>query len=99
MEALMKPFVLIPFALALAACVPDMPVDAGLGQANAGGAENACRAQATRQGLGVQNISAFREVTGANGPSGMQGIVFLKDGGEARCDFSYADGRATVTPF
>jgi hypothetical protein len=95
----MKPFALIPVLLALGACVPDMPVDAGRGQANAGGAESACRAQATRQGLGVQNISAFREVTGPNGPSGMQGIVILRDGGEARCDFSYADGRASVTVY
>jgi hypothetical protein len=51
-----------------------------------------------RQGLEVRNVSAFREVVGDNGPSGMSGIVILADG-EARCDFSYADGRATVTAF
>jgi hypothetical protein len=94
----MKPVVLIPVLLALGACVPDAPVDPGLGQANAGSAENACRSQAVRQGLDVRNVSAFREVTGENGPSGMSGIVILADG-EARCDFSYADGRATVTVF
>lgn len=98
----MKPLALIPVVipvlLALAACVPDMPVDAGLGQANAGGAESACRSQATRQGMQVRNISAFREVVGVNGPAGMSGIVILADG-EARCDYSYADGRATVSRF
>ncbi len=94
----MKPTALIPAVLALAACVPAMPVDAGLGAANAGSAETACRTQALRQGLEVRNVSAFRQVTGPDGPSGMSGIVILANG-EARCDFNYADGRATVTPF
>ena len=94
----MKPILAFTTLLALGACVaPDVPVtpDAFGSEAVA---DNACRTAAAKEGLTVRSITAFREVVGTNGPSGMSGIM-TTSGGEARCDLDYATGRATITTY
>lgn len=95
----------LPFPIlalgALSACVaPDMPVQA-FDAANPAIAEQACRTTAAKQGLTVRQITAFREVTSANGPSGLSAVMTVGGGasGEARCSFEYATGKATITMF
>ena len=85
----------------LTACVaPDIPV-AAFDTANPAIAEQSCRSAAARQGLTVRQITAFREVTGPNGPSGLSAVMTVGGGaaGEARCAFEYATGKATITMF
>ncbi|MGL5009906.1 MAG: hypothetical protein ACRC6I_08485 [Paracoccaceae bacterium] len=97
----MKPIFPILALTALAACVaPDMPVEA-FEAANPAIAEQACRTAAAREGLTVQQITAFREVTGPSGPSGLSAVMTVGGGasGEARCSFEYATGKATITMF
>lgn len=97
----MKRILTLTALLALTACVaPDTPVapDAFGSEALA---DNACRAAAAKEGLTVRSITAFREVADSNGPSGMSGNMTVGGGssGEARCDFSYATGKATITTY
>jgi hypothetical protein len=87
--------------IALSACVaPDVPVDRAAFGSDAL-ADSACRTAAAKEGLTVRNITAFREVTGNDGPSGMSSNMTVAGGnsGEARCDFSYATGKATITVY
>jgi hypothetical protein len=87
--------------LALTGCVaPDTPVTPEAFGSDAL-ADSACRAAAAKEGLSVRSITDFREVVGNDGPSGMSGIMTVSGGasGEARCDFSYATGKATVTVY
>ena len=84
---------------ALSACVaPDVPV-AAFEAANPAIAEQACRSAAAKEGLTVRQITAFREVAGTSGPSGLSAFMTVGGGasGEARCVFAYATGKATVT--
>ncbi len=95
----MKPiFPLLSLALLTACVAPDMPVEAGQA-ANPAIAETQCRSAAAKEGLTVQNVTAFREVTGTNGPSGLSAVMKVGGAaaGEARCDFAFATGKATVT--
>jgi hypothetical protein len=99
----MKPaFALLTLTL-LTACmgaVPDSPVAPGAA-GNESIAETACRSAAADAGLRVRNLTAFRQITGASGPSGLTSVLSV-DGstsGQAKCDFSYATGRAAVTPY
>jgi hypothetical protein len=98
----MKPaFAILTLSL-LTACVgaplPDNPVEPGAA-GNASIAETSCRSAAAEQGLRVRNLTAFRQVTGANGPSGLSSVLTVDGGtsGEAKCDFSYTTGRAAIT--
>ena len=94
----MKPIFAIIAAATLTACVaPDVPV-AAFEAANPAIAEQACRTTAAKQGLTVTQITAFREVADANGPSGLSAYLTLGGAseGEARCMFSYATGKATI---
>jgi hypothetical protein len=97
----MKRILTMTALLALSACVaPDVPVNRAAYGSDAL-ADNACRAAAAKEGLTVRSITAFREVTGNDGPSGMSGIMTVGGGssGEARCDFSYGTGKATITMY
>jgi hypothetical protein len=97
----MKRILTMTALLALSACVaPDVPVNHAAYGSDAL-ADNACRAAAAKEGLTVRSITAFREVTGNDGPSGMSGIMTVGGGssGEARCDFSYGTGKATITMY
>ncbi len=97
----MKPLFTILALGILTACVaPDVPVEA-FEAANPAIAEQSCRSAAAREGLTVRQITAFREVTGPNGPSGLSAVMTVggADEGEARCSFEYATGKATVTMF
>jgi hypothetical protein len=97
----MKRILTLTALLALSACVaPDTPVTPDA-FGSEGLADSACRAAAAKEGLTVRSITAFREVTDSNGPSGMSGIMTVGGGssGEARCDFSYATGKATITTY
>jgi hypothetical protein len=99
LEKPMKRILTITALLTLSACVtPDTPVTPDA-YGSEGLADSACRAAAAKEGLTVRNITAFREVQDSNGPSGMSGNMVVAGGssGEARCDFSYATGRATIT--
>ncbi len=97
----MKPAFAVLTLTLLAACVgapPDNPVEPGAA-GNTSIAETACRSAAAEAGLKVRNLSAFRQTTDASGPSGLTSVLAV-DGGtsaEAKCDFSYATGRAAVT--
>jgi hypothetical protein len=99
----MKPvFALLTLTL-LSACmgaVPDSPVEPGA-PGNTSIAETACRSAAAEAGLSVRNLTAFRQVTGASGPSGLASILSVDGGtsGEAKCDFSYTTGRAAITQY
>jgi ABC-type uncharacterized transport system permease subunit len=97
----MKPILAFATLIVLSACVaPDVPVDRAAFGSDAL-ADSACRTAAAKQGLTVRSITAFREVTGSGGPSGMSGIMTVGGGssGEARCDFSYATGKATISVY
>jgi hypothetical protein len=97
----MKHILTLTALLALSACVaPDTPVTPDA-YGSEGLADSACRAAAAKEGLTVRSITAFREVTGNDGPSGMSGIMTVGGGnsGEARCDFSYATGKATISVY
>jgi hypothetical protein len=97
----MKPIFPILALSVLSACVaPDVPVEA-FEAANPAIAETQCRSAAAKEGLTVQQITAFREVTGPNGPSGLSAVMTVGGGasGEARCSFDYATGKATITMF
>jgi hypothetical protein len=97
----MKPIFPLICAAILSACVaPDMPVEA-FEAANPAIAENQCRSAAAREGLTVRQITAFREVTGPSGPSGLSAVMTVGGAasGEARCSFEYATGKATITLF
>ncbi|MCU0802586.1 MAG: hypothetical protein MUD11_12570 [Rhodobacteraceae bacterium] len=97
----MKPIYALVTLASLAACVaPDMPVEA-FEAANPAIAEQACRTTAAKEGLTVRQITAFREVTGPSGPSGLSAVMTVGGGavGEARCEFAYATGKATITMF
>ena len=94
----MKRILTLTALLVLSACVaPDTPVTPET-FGSEGLADSACRAAAAKEGLTVRSITAFREVTDSNGPSGMSGIMST-DAGEARCDLSYATGKATITTY
>ena len=97
----MKRILTLTAFLALSTCVaPDTPVTPDA-FGSEGLADSACRAAAAKDGLSVRSITAFREVTNSNGPSGMSGIMTVSGGtsGEARCDFSYATGKATIAVY
>jgi hypothetical protein len=95
LENPMKRILTITALLALSACVaPDTPVTPEA-YGSDGLADSACRAAAAKEGLSVRSITAFREVTSNDGPSGMSGIM-TTSAGEARCDFSYATGKASI---
>jgi hypothetical protein len=94
----MKRILTLTALLALTACVaPDTPVTPDAFGSD-GLADSACRAAAAKEGMTVRSITAFREVTDSNGPSGMSGIM-SSSAGEARCDLSYATGKATITTY
>jgi hypothetical protein len=98
LEIMMKHILTLTAFLTLTACVaPDTPVTPDAFGSD-GLADSACRAAAAKEGLSVRSITAFREVTDGNGPSGMSGIM-TTSAGEAKCDFSYATGKATVTVY
>jgi hypothetical protein len=100
-RCIMKPLFAILSLGALTACVaPDTPVEA-FEAANPAIAEQACRTAAAREGLTVRQITAFREVADANGPSGLSAVMTVggAEEGEARCAFAYATGKATITMF
>jgi hypothetical protein len=97
----MKPvFAILSLGLLTACVAPDMPVEA-FEAANPAIAEQSCRTAAAREGLTVRQITAFREVTGASGPSGLSAVMTVGGAstGEARCSFEYATGKATITMF
>jgi hypothetical protein len=93
-------FALVALGLLTACVAPDVPVEA-FEAANPAIAEQSCRTAAAKEGLTVRQITAFREVTGPNGPSGLSAVMTVGGGqsGEARCSFEYATGKATVTLF
>jgi hypothetical protein len=99
----MKPAFAILTLTLLGACVggvPDSPVEPGAA-GNTSIAETACRSAAAEAGLRVRSLTAFRQVTGASGPSGLTSVLAVDGGtsGEAKCDFSYTTGRAAVTVY
>lgn len=99
----MKPAFAILSLILLTACVgavPDNPVEPGAA-GNESIAETSCRSAAAEAGLRVRNLTAFRQVTGASGPSGLTSVLSVDGGasGEAKCDFSYATGRAAITQY
>jgi hypothetical protein len=97
----MKPlFPIIALGMLTACVAPDVPV-AAFEEANPAIAEQACRTQAAKEGLTVRQITAFREVADANGPSGLSAVMTVGGAseGEARCSFAYATGKATITLF
>jgi hypothetical protein len=100
--AIMKPVFPILALTLLSACVggapPANPVAPGA-PGNAAIAETSCRTAAAKDGLTVRSLTAFRETTGAGGPSGLSSVLRVGGAaeGEAKCDFNYATGQAAIT--
>jgi hypothetical protein len=93
-------FPLIAMASLTACVAPDVPVEA-FEAANPAIAEQSCRTAAAKEGLTVQQITAFREVADDNGPQGLSAVMTVGGAnvGEARCLFTYATGKATISMF